>query len=104
MTNNTDQPTAVDFKNVLPSSNKIIKTSKGYLTNCVHPNHDDNYPSMGIMDGDTQVFIKCFSRKCNKEELLSYFYERLPYYIDKKKEWEKKSNQAKKDVMKKILS
>ena len=101
MTNNTDQPTAVDFKNVLPSSNKIIKTSRGYLTNCLNSTHDDNNPSMGIMDGDTQVIVKCFSRDCNKEGLLSYFYEKLPYYIKKKEEWEKSQEEWRKKQLQK---
>ena len=67
MTFNMSKPTAKDFINAVPSSNKIIKTSKGYLTNCLNSTHDDNNPSMGIMDGDTQVIVKCFSRDCNKK-------------------------------------
>lgn len=83
------KPLAKDFINVLPSTNKIIKTGNGVVTNCVHPNHDDNNPSMGIMDGSSQVIVKCFSNHCPKEELLSYFYERVPYYVDRKKDWER---------------
>ena len=89
MTNNTNKPTAKEFVNVLPSSNKIIETGNGYVTNCVHPLHEDKKPSMGIMDGNSQVIVKCFSKDCPKSELLSYFYERVSYYVDRKKDWER---------------
>ena len=101
MTFNMSKPTAKDFINAVPSSNKIIKTSKGYLTNCLNSTHDDNNPSMGIMDGDTQVIVKCFSRDCNKEGLLSYFYERVPYYIESKKHWERSKKEWRKKQLQK---
>jgi len=75
------RPQIDDFVSVLPSGNKIIKTGEdSVVTNCVHPNHDDKNPSMGIKQGNTQVIVTCFSEKCNKQELLSYLYERIPYY------------------------
>ena len=89
MINSINKPTAKEFIKVLPSSNKVIETGNGYVTNCVHPLHEDKNPSMGIMDGSSQVIIKCFSKDCSKSELLSYFYERVPYYVDRKKDWER---------------
>jgi hypothetical protein len=75
------KPQLQDFVSVLPSSNKIIKTGKDCIvTNCVHPSHEDKNPSMGIKQGKTQVIVSCFSSECNKQDLLSYFYERIPYY------------------------
>jgi hypothetical protein len=74
------KPTAKDFVNVLPHQNTVRTTNRGYLTNCLCPTHDDNNPSMGIMDGDKQVIIKCFSKGCDPRSILPYFYERLDYY------------------------
>ena len=75
------KPQIDDFVSVLPSSNTINKIGNDQVvTNCVGSNHDDNNPSMGIKQGNTQVIVTCFSEKCNKQELLSYFYERIPYY------------------------
>ena len=75
------KPTIQDFISVLPKGAEVIPTGKdAVVTNCVHPNHDDKNPSMGIKQGNTQVIVTCFSEKCNKQELLSYFYERIPYY------------------------
>jgi len=84
MTNNIyrgRKPQIDDFVNVLPSSNEIKNIGNGQvITNCVSPNHEDKDPSMGIKQGDTNVIVTCFSGGCDKKELLSYFYERLPYY------------------------
>ena len=86
---NTNKPTAKDFVDYLPRGNKVTKKGDWYLTNCVHPAHDDKNPSMGIKDGDTQVILKCFAKDCDKKALLSYFYETVPYYLDKKRDWER---------------
>ena len=43
-------------------------------------NHEDKNPSMGIKQGDTNVIVTCFSKGCDRKELLNYFYNRLPYY------------------------
>ena len=91
-----NKPTAKDFVEVVPSNNKIIKTSNGYLTNCVHPSHEDKKPSMGIMNGTSQVIVKCFSKDCPKSELLSYFYNRVPYYVESKKDWERSKKEWRK--------
>ena len=84
MTYNTDRgqkPQLDDFVSVLPSSNEIKKISNSsVITNCVGSNHEDNNPSMGIKQGDTNVIVTCFSQGCDRKELLKYFYERLPYY------------------------
>ena len=75
------KPQLQHFVSVLPSGNKIIKTGEDrVVTNCVHPTHEDTNPSMGIKQGDKNVIVSCFARGCDKKELLSYFYERLPYY------------------------
>ena len=104
MTFNMSKPLAKDFINVLPSTNKIIKTGNGYVTNCVHPLHEDKKPSMGIMDGSSQVIVKCFSNNCSKEELLSYFYERVPYYVEGQKHWDRtKEEWRKKQLQKKEI-
>ena len=101
MTFNMSKPSAKDFINVLPSTNKIIKTGNGYVTNCIHPNHDDKNPSMGIMDGSSQVIVKCFSNNCSKEELLSYFYERVPYYVEGQKHWDRTKDEWRKKQLRK---
>jgi hypothetical protein len=87
--NNTNKPTAKEFVDALPNGNKVSKKGDWYVTNCVHPAHDDNHPSMGIKDGDTQVIVKCFARDCDKKVLLSYFYENVPFYLDRKRDWER---------------
>ena len=80
------RPQIDDFISVLPSRNKIIKTGEdSVVTNCVHPNHVDKNPSMGLMQGDNNVIVKCFADKCSKQELLQYFYDRLEYYKFKPK-------------------
>jgi hypothetical protein len=35
---------------------------------------------MALKQGDTNVIVTCFSKGCDKKELLNYFYNRLPYY------------------------
>ena len=75
------KPDLQDFIDALPSGQKVIKTgSHSVVTNCVHPTHEDKKPSMGIKQGDRAVFVVCFSRGCPKDDLLKYFYERIPYY------------------------
>ena len=78
------KPQIDDFVSVLPRGNKIIKTGEhSIVTNCVGSNHDDKNPSMGIKQGNLNVIVKCFSKDCSKEDLLSYFYDRIPYYQNK---------------------
>ena len=78
------KPQIDDFVSVLPSSNTINKIGNDQVvTNCVGSNHDDNNPSMGIKQGDNNVIVKCFSKDCSKQDLLSYFYDRIPYYKNK---------------------
>ena len=80
MSYSTNKPTVEDFVEVLPSSNNIIRSGSWVVTNCVGSNHEDKNPSMGIKQGDTNVIVTCFSKGCDKKELLNYFYNRLPYY------------------------
>jgi len=78
------KPQIDDFINVLPSSNKVINLSDGgVITNCVGSSHEDKNPSMGIKQGDNNVIVKCFSKDCSKQDLLSYFYDRIPYFKNK---------------------
>ena len=81
------KPQLDDFVNVLPvrSKKNLISVKRGYLTHCVGQNHTDKNPSMGLMQGDNNVIVKCFADKCSKEELLQYFYDRLEYYKFKPK-------------------
>ena len=96
------KPQIDDFVSVLPSSNTINKIGNDQVvTNCVGSNHDDNNPSMGIKQGDTNVIVTCFSKGCDRKELLKYFYERLPYYIKKKEEWEKSQEEWRKKQLQK---
>jgi hypothetical protein len=90
MTNNTNKPTVEDFVEALPSGNEVIRTGNWIVTNCVHPTHEDKDPSMLLRQGDNNVIIKCKSRDCDKQELLSYFYKNIPYYVNRKREYELK--------------
>ena len=106
MTYNTDRgqkPQLDDFVSVLPSSNEIKKISNSsVITNCVGSNHEDKNPSMILRQGNSNVLVICKSSKCSKEELLSYFYERVPYFIESKKNWEKSQEElCKKQLQKK---
>ena len=75
------KPQLDDFINCLPSSNEVINTGNGkVVTNCVGSNHEDKNPRMALKQGDTNVIVTCFSKGCDKKELLNYFYNRLPYY------------------------
>ena len=49
----------------------------GVITNCVA--HEDNNPSLSICQGTTQILVNCFSG-CDRKDVLSYFYERIPQY------------------------
>ena len=84
------KPQIDDFVSVLPSSNTINKIGNDQVvTNCVGSNHEDKNPSMILRQGNSNVLVICKSSNCSKEELLSYFYERVPYFIESKKNWEK---------------
>jgi hypothetical protein len=89
MTNSTNKPTVEDFVEALPSSNEVIRSGSWIVTNCVGSNHEDKNPSMILRQGNSNVLVICKSSNCSKEELLSYFYERVPYFIESKKNWEK---------------
>ena len=77
MSYNKKSVTVKDFVDVLPKDNVIKKLPNGVITNCVI--HDDNNPSLSIVQGTTQILVNCFSG-CDRKDVLSYFYERIPQY------------------------
>ena len=74
---NRKQVTVKDFVDALPKDNVIKKLPNGVITNCVA--HKDNNPSLSICQGTTQILVNCFSG-CDRKDVLSYFYERIPQY------------------------
>ena len=51
-----------------------------------------------------KLSLNVFQTTALKEELLSYFYERVPYYIESKKHWERgKKEWRKKQLQKKEI-
>jgi len=101
MTNSTNKPTVEDFVEALPSSNEIIRSGSWIVTNCVGSNHEDKNPSMLLRQGNDNVLVICKSSNCSKEELLSYFYERVPYFIDNNRNWEKEKEEWRKQQLRK---
>jgi len=77
MSYNRKQVTVKDFVDALPKDNVIKKLPNGVITNCVA--HEDNNPSLSICQGTTQILVNCFSG-CDRKDVLSYFYERIPQY------------------------
>ena len=77
MSYNRKQVTVKDFVDALPKDNVIKKLPNGVITNCVV--HKDNNPSLSICQGTTQILVNCFSG-CDRKDVLSYFYERIPQY------------------------
>ena len=77
MSYNKKSVTVKDFVDVLPKDNVIKKLPNGVITNCVA--HKDNNPSLSICQGTTQILVNCFSG-CDRKDVLSYFYERIPQY------------------------
>ena len=77
MSYNKKSVTVKDFVDVLPKDNVIKKLPNGVITNCVI--HEDNNPSLSIVQGTTQILVNCFSG-CDRKDVLSYFYERIPQY------------------------
>jgi hypothetical protein len=77
MSYNRKQVTVKDFVDALPKDNVIKKLPNGVITNCVA--HKDNNPSLSICQGTTQILVNCFSG-CDRKDVLSYFYERIPQY------------------------
>ena len=71
------QVTVKDFVDALPKNNVIKKIPNGVITNCVI--HDDNNPSLSICQGTKQKLVNCF-RGCDRKDILSYFYEKIPQY------------------------
>ena len=77
MSYNKKSVTVKDFVDVLQKDNVIKKLPNGVITNCVA--HEDNNPSLSICQGTTQILVNCFSG-CDRKDVLSYFYERIPQY------------------------
>ena len=77
MSYNRKQVTVKDFVDALPKDNVIKKLPNGVITNCVA--HEDNNPSLSICQGTIQILVNCFSG-CDRKDVLSYFYERIPQY------------------------
>ena len=77
MSYNRKQVTVKDFVDALPKDNVIKKLPNGVITNCVA--HKDNNPSLSIVQGTKQILVNCFSG-CDRKDVLSYFYERIPQY------------------------